>query len=117
MTATKKHKCSRCKELKSQSDFHRSSTHNSGVQRYCKECKKRIDRIGHGKNQGKYCVYYIPKHRYVGMTRNVTKRMQRHRKNGKDVTGYRVILATRSAKFAHTFESILHMLGFKGFRY
>lgn len=51
------------------------------------------------------------------MSKNLTKRMQKHRKRGKNTTGFRVLIATKNAKLAHTIESLFHILGFKGFRY
>tara|TARA_B100001939_G_scaffold27578_2_gene22077 strand:- start:1345 stop:1698 length:354 start_codon:yes stop_codon:yes gene_type:complete len=117
MTDDATHRCSKCKEVKPKHQFHKSNTHSAGVQRYCKGCKKKIDSKGHGKYKGKYAVYYLPKHNYIGMSKNLTKRMQKHRKRGKNTTGFRVLIATKNAKLAHTIESLFHILGFKGFRY
>jgi hypothetical protein len=107
------HRCSKCTKNKPADQFHRSNTRPQGVQRYCKECKKKIDTT----RKKLYYVYYLPRERYVGMTKHVTKRMQRHRERGKDTRGYRIMLSTKNVKAAHLFESLLHLFGFKGFRY
>lgn len=76
-----------------------------------------MDLSGYGKYRGKYVVYYLPKHNYVGMTKHYSKRIKRHRSNKKDTSGHTAILITRSQKIAHLVESLLHLFGFKGFRY
>ena len=109
-------KCSRCKIEKPFTEFHKDRSHSSGLQRYCKECKKRVDVHG-GKDSGKFILYYLPKERYVGMTKNFNKRMQKHRKGGKDTTWAFPILKTRKVKLVHLLETMFHMFGFNGFRY
>ena len=115
--AMKKHRCSRCKKTKTEKHFHKSNTHSTGVQRYCKSCKRKIDSRGHGRYNGKYCVYYLPKDRYIGMTKHYTKRIQKHQSRGKNVKGAFVLFTTKNAKLAHAAENFLHIIGFKGFRY
>ena len=110
-----KHKCSKCEKVKSKKDFHTDKKHSSGVQRYCKVCTKKVDRKG--KYGDKYCVYYLPKHSYVGMTIHFTKRMQKHEQRGRNTKGAFVLFKTKNAKIAHTVEHLLHMMGFNGFRY
>lgn len=111
-------KCSKCKEQKPRSSFHADNRSGQrGVQRYCKECKKKKDRNGTDNDAGAFSVYMLPKEHYVGMTRNVTKRMQKHRKRGRDTEGNKVLFTTKKAKLAHIVESFYHLVGYNGFRY
>jgi len=111
------HKCSRCQKKKPASEFHKSNTRKAGVQRYCKECKRLVDRNGKKAHNGKYIVYYLPKERYVGMTQNYRKRMYKHKIRGRNTRGSRILLITGSSKLAHLLETLLHLVGYKGFRY
>ncbi len=112
------HRCSTCKESKTSSEFHKDSSRNSGVQRYCKSCKKEFDRKGSNENHlGKYVVYYLPKENYIGMTFNYKKRIGRHKRVDKNTSKSRVIFATKNARLAHLIETLFHLIGFKGFRY
>ena len=103
--------------------------------RECKECtlKKRKKRYSENKeqskayqkkrrqdifnNQGGYVVYYIPEHHYVGMTNNISKRINDHRKNGKITDGYEIVGSYKTAIEAHYVETYLHLLGYEGFSY
>ena len=110
-------KCSRCQKEKPSTEFHKDNSRTDGLQRYCKTCKKKRDFVGYGKYRGKYVVYYLPKHRYVGMTKNYKKRIQKHGFKGKDIEGHFALFVTKSKKIAHIVESLLHLVGFNGFRY
>lgn len=109
--------CSRCKKSKPESEFHKDRTRKSGLQRYCKSCKKQVDINGKKVFEGYFLIYYLPKERYIGMTKNFTKRRTRHRKQGKNVKYAFVVLKTKRMKLAHLVETLFHMLGFNGFRY
>lgn len=110
-------RCSKCNKSKSFSEFHKDRTHSSGLQRYCKDCKKKVDAHGKSEDDGKYILYYLPKERYIGMTKNFTKRKQKHEKAGKDIRWAFVVMKTKKVRFAHLMETLFHMLGFNGFRY
>jgi NAD-dependent SIR2 family protein deacetylase len=109
--------CSKCKKKKPLSDFHKDKSRVSGVQRYCKECKKKVDIHGSTEHVGKFLIYYLPKERYIGMTKNFKKRVQKHSENGKNVKYAFIVLKTKRMKLAHLVETLFHMVGFKGFRY
>lgn len=110
-------RCSKCKRDKPVSQFHKDRSRLSGVQRYCKSCKKKVDVHGKKEDEGKFIIYYLPKHRYIGMTKNFNKRIQKHKESGKDVKYALPIIKTRKAKLAHLLETMFHMFGFNGFRY
>lgn len=109
------HRCSKCKKSKLRSEFHLDRSRPSGLQRYCKECKKRRDAVGtHG---GDFLIYYLPKERYIGMTKNFSKRVAKHKKSGKNTKYAFIVLKTKHMKLAHLVETMFHMFGFRGFRY
>lgn len=111
-------KCSKCRESKPRSEFHADNRNGKkGVQRYCKLCKKKKDRNGTDNEAGSFSVYMLPKEHYVGMTRNVTKRLQKHKRRGRDVSNFKIIFTTKKARLAHMVESLYHLIGFDGFRY
>lgn len=110
-------KCSKCRKVKPHTDFHKDRSHASGIQRYCKSCKKKTDVHGLKKNEGKFFIYYLPKERYIGMTKNFNKRIKKHEVRGKNIKYAFVVLKTKRMKLAHLVETIFHMLGFNGFRY
>lgn len=109
--------CSKCKVVKPVSEFHIDRGRASGLQRYCKACKKAVDVHGKKEFSGYFILYYLPKERYIGMTKNFTKRKARHKENGKNIKYAFIVLKTKKMKLAHLVETILHMLGFNGFRY
>ena len=74
----------------------------------CRECSSSRD--------GKYKVYLIPSEMYVGVTRNIKRRMSNHKTCGRDVSKFYVLLKTRSIKFAVFVESFLHLIGFNGMK-
>jgi hypothetical protein len=116
---TRHQKCSGCQTQKPLTDFHKDRSRKSGRQRYCKECKRFLDKHGyHPKYKQDYIIYYLPKEKYVGMTFNLKRRITAHEKQHKrDVTGYRVLMTTKNGKIAHIIETFLHLIGFNGFRY
>jgi len=49
---------------------------------------------------------------------NIRRRINQHStKEGRNVDGYKVIMATKSKRIAHLLETFLHIIGFNGFRY
>ena len=81
----------------------------------CKECQKKYKRNRVWKRDPHYTVYYIPSEEYIGMTNNLIDRMRGHKKNGKDVTGYKIVGQFDTAKKAHLVETLFHFIGFNGF--
>jgi hypothetical protein len=112
-----KFRCAKCKKHKSRDHFHKDRSRASGIQRYCKPCKKGADAYGKQGFNGKFVLYYLPKERYIGMTKNFNKRVSRHKENGKNVEWAFIVVKTRHMKLAHLLETLLHMIGFDGFRY
>lgn len=111
------HLCSKCKEKKPADHFHKDRSRSSGLQRYCKECKKKVDVNGVKEDQGMFIIYYLPKERYIGMTKNFRKRIKKHETRGKNIKYALIVMKTRKMKLAHLVETIFHMFGFNGFRY
>lgn len=46
--------CSKCKEWKDESEFHKDSHHKSGLKSYCKTCVKEISHADYLKNKARY---------------------------------------------------------------
>jgi hypothetical protein len=109
-------RCSKCEKSKPETEFHIDRSRASGFQRYCKPCKRKVD--GHGKKEfdGYFIVYYLPKERYIGMTKNFIKRKQRHKEKGKNIKYGFIVLKTRKMKladltyFVTKFEYHTHMI-------
>lgn len=113
----KPQRCSKCKQTKPATEFHKDRSRSSGLQRYCKGCKKKVDVNGAEEYRDKFIIYYLPKERYIGMTKNFKKRIKKHEGRGKNIKYAFVVLKTKRMKLAHLVETIFHMLGFNGFRY
>lgn len=111
------HLCSKCKKHKPAIEFHKDKSRSSGLQRYCKQCKKKTDVNGTKEDEGMFIIYYLPKERYIGMTKNFRKRIQKHEGKGKNIKYAFVVMKTKKMKLAHLIETIFHMFGFNGFRY
>jgi len=112
-------RCSKCKIEKTFDQFHNDAKRPNGNSRYCKTCKADYDKYGSNpKHRNKYIVYYLPKHNYIGMTINIRRRINQHvTKHNRNVTGYKILIATKSKSLAHLLETFLHIIGFNGFRY
>ena len=63
-----------------------------------------------------YAVYYIPNEKYIGMSKDVYGRMRKHKHLGKDIEGYKVLCTFKNPKIAHLIETLLHLIGYNGFR-
>ena len=111
--------CSKCKVKKPCSEFHKDRNRPTGRSRYCKPCKADYDKYGsNDKLRRKYIVYYLPKHKYVGMTMNIKRRINQHiTQENRNVDRYKILMATKSKRIAHLVETFLHIIGFNGFRY
>lgn len=117
-------KCYKCKRTKKKSLFHKDNSRSSGVASYCKACKKKSDskRAGnYGDKDDKgnyiYTVYYLPEEHYVGMTKDIGKRIKDHKKLGKITEGYEIIGQYSDPKMAHLVETRMHLMGYNGFHY
>lgn len=64
-----------------------------------------------------YAIYLLPEEHYVGMSKNVYNRMLKHKHRGKNTDGWKVITCFEDPMEAHIYETKLHMMGFKGFRF
>jgi len=121
-------KCVKCNEEKDDSEFYKSRTG-------CKSCVISYQRERYLKNperfksyqknrrkeifeqQGGFVVYYLPEHHYVGMTRNLTRRLNDHIKDGKITDGHEVVGSFKTAVEAHYVETSLHVRGYEGYNY
>jgi len=63
-----------------------------------------------------YSVYYMPEEHYVGLSKNVYSRINKHRCLGKITTGYEVLMSFENPIEAHMLETTLHLMGYNGYR-
>ena len=61
-----------------------------------------------------YCIYILPKERYIGMTKNITDRIYNHNSDGINTEGFRVLQYFDTRQEASDRESWLHSKGYKG---
>ena len=120
--------CSKCNYLKPLTEFHTRKDSSDGYRKECKECKKKdtarqyqfrketTTRNDYNKDPY-YTVYYLPEHHYVGMTNYLKRRMREHKKKGKIIEGYEVVGRYKTAIQAHLYETMLHAMGYEGFKY
>jgi hypothetical protein len=124
--------CSRCKQSKDYSEFHKHSRGKDGYKPACKVCRNKDYKESDSYKEmlvklkekyseavektGGYAVYYLPEHHYVGMTNNIDNRMMLHRSHNKRITdGYEIIGVYSTAIEAHLVETTLHLMGYYGF--
>ena len=63
-----------------------------------------------------YVVYYIPREHYCGITIQPKARMTRHRTDGFDTTGWRVLACADTREEALILEAEFHLMGMNGMR-
>ena len=107
--------CTCCKEIKNIAEFHKLS--KGYYKSNCKKCRSNEakERIASKKN-GTHYLYYIPEEHYVGITNQVLTRMSKHRFYNKITDGFEIICEFKSQKQAHLYETLLHCMGYNGFR-
>lgn len=121
-------KCVKCNEERDDSEFYKSRTECKSCtisrqrERYLENPEKfrsyqRNRRKEIFEQQGGFVVYYLPEHHYVGMTRNLIRRLNDHRQDGKIIDGYEVIGSFKTAIEAHYVETSLHVRGYEGYNY
>lgn len=110
--------CSRCKVEQPLSEFHKYKGRRDGRQNYCKKCCAAVNR-NTGKRRrksGLTYLYYLPEEHYVGITNDVYPRMALHKNAGNITEGYEIIAEYNHRVEAHLDETILHCMGYNGFR-
>jgi len=110
--------CNKCNEEKSVQDFHNNPNTKDGRQGHCKSCHKSYynnKKLVNG--QIVHYVYYLPEHHYVGMTNNIDTRIYQHGQIHNRITeGYEIVGVYDTAIEAHYIETLLHLMGYEGFR-
>ena len=62
-------------------------------------------------------LYYLPEEHYMGITNNLRRRLQKHRRNGKITEGHEVIGRFERHVDAHLVETMFHVRGYNGYQY
>ena len=105
--------CSQCSQHLSTEQFNKKG--KGKLRSECRECQKKYFKNRVWKRDAHYTVYYIPSEEYIGYTNNFTSRIRDHKKNGKDVTGHKIVGQFDSAVKAHLVETLFHFIGYNGF--
>ena len=123
--------CRKCKETKPYEEFHKSSWSKDGRRKYCKECKKIINKLDREKNKdyyltymkewnktkqdGHHSVYLLEDYNYVGTTKNVYHRFAVHKsRNNRDCTNHRILFTSKNRQECLELEELLHSIGYTG---
>jgi len=63
-----------------------------------------------------YAVYYLPEEHYIGISKNVSSRMTKHKHLGKIIDGWEVLMCFENPIRAHLMETQFHLMGYNGYR-
>lgn len=63
------------------------------------------------------CVYYLPEEHYIGITKNLKRRIKAHNHSGKITEGYEVVAYFERYVDAMYLEVMFHQRGYNGCRY
>ena len=110
--------CTKCKEERSMSDFHRCVRSPGGRRAECKHCRKVYARkLLQSKKDLYYSVYYLPEEHYCGYTSYLTDRIRVHERAGKNVDGWKILYATKCKVDARHHENLFHSwMGMEGIK-
>jgi len=104
--------CSKCKSLKSTSEFTPRKTPR-GFNSWCKLCNSSYNT--NKRHDGFYSVYYLVNEHYCGYTKNLERRIKDHNRDGKDCSEIRLLYTSKNKiEAAHheaMFQSYLGMGG------
>tara|TARA_R110002072_G_scaffold299425_1_gene475045 strand:- start:38 stop:376 length:339 start_codon:yes stop_codon:yes gene_type:complete len=104
--------CLNCKEKLSESKFrYQTKNDKKYLRSNCRKCEKKI----YYKEDGLYRVYYLPEHHYIGMTKNIKRRLRQHRESGKLTNDHEIVGIFKTAVRAHFIETLYHVKGYEGF--
>ena len=88
--------------------------YEKNIDREREKAKIRSKKFRDKYDDGIHRVYYLPKHNYVGVTKNILNRFNTHKVKGKDTSNYQILFETPNREIALSVEAHLHRLGFKG---
>jgi hypothetical protein len=105
--------CTQCKKNLPSTEYRGRG--NGKLRSECKKCGSKYDKKTVWKRDLFYSVYFLPNENYVGYTNNLKSRMNDHKKNGKDITDFKIIGKYDTAVKAHLVETLFHFIGLEGF--
>tara|TARA_R110000796_G_C14350259_1_gene411498 strand:+ start:244 stop:642 length:399 start_codon:yes stop_codon:yes gene_type:complete len=79
-----------------------------------KEIKAASDKAYRASLNHDYCIYILPKERYIGVTKNITDRIRNHNSIELNTEGFRVLQYFDTRQEAGHRERWLHSKGYKG---
>ena len=130
-TKVKSKTCKDCKKEKDISEYPKSNNgttyrgnckkcHNINGLKYYQNHKEKVKEQYEEHKLDHYIVYYLPEENYCGVTNNPTNRIKRHKTQGNNPTGWRVLATTETLEEALTIEKKYHtelgMNGAKGWK-
>tara|TARA_R110000803_G_scaffold190126_2_gene252628 strand:- start:136 stop:483 length:348 start_codon:yes stop_codon:yes gene_type:complete len=79
------------------------------------QTKKARDKHRHSFDDGYHRVYLLEDYNYVGCTKNIHNRFNRHKqKHKRDCTNYRILYKSKDRKECEELEDLLHDIGYEG---
>ena len=110
--------CKKCGFTKSLEDFYPDEKTKIGRRSRCIKCiKKEGEEHRAQKKADGWKVYYLPEEHYVGIACNLTRRLNKHARDGRITDNYEIIAKFERAVDAHLLETMLHVRGYIGFNY
>lgn len=115
--------CNFCSTTKPVAEFY---TIKNGLDSRCKTCRKETNKAYREKNPGKFIeireryvtgkwtVYLLPDHNYVGYTKNIEYRMAGHRWNNRNTDNMQILHIFDSKDHAMLIEDWYHAEGWLG---
>ena len=103
--------CNQCNKEKPIKSFakNRTSTKKQYHRAKCNTCRNNNSKTG------LYYVYYLPNENYCGITDNPTRRLSRHKKEGKNIDGHHMLFVGKDKKEAAYREALYQsMFGMEG---
>lgn len=107
--------CSKCNELKVQSEYYKNGKPKKGLRPECKKCTIKYRTLKRKEElDGYWYVYKITEDNYVGITSDLKGRKAVHKYNGKQIKAIKIIAKYKKPELAIIHEAILHLIGYKG---
>ena len=86
-----------------------------GEDAYKEICKVKSKRYRDKFDDGYQRVYLLEDYNYVGVTKNILNRFNRHQqRHNRDCTNYRILYKSKSREDCLELEALLHDMGYEG---
>jgi len=115
--------CSKCNKEKSIEEFDENKWYEDGYNGRCKQCiQEWEDSLDDTDEEYEipepkeivWCVYLLPQHNYVGVSKNLQNRLSNHKSLGRTVDDFVVLDYFNSKEEALKKETWYHSIGYGG---